>query len=166
MSHFKKIIESYKTSVSLNTTSAWELICSMECIFEEIELKDKAKFWEVMKDMHESIKGKHFDEVYAKYQVSCMYHTKTDGIVCRGEIIDIEESKRIHEQYRRHIDTETTIWDMYVALNAQHHDYSNVYKTWFTDDVIRKEKIVESAIIFWFKDEDHAKGKVWDYFDE
>ena len=32
-------------------------------------------FWCIMKDIHEELRGKHFDEVYATYQVDNMYHT-------------------------------------------------------------------------------------------
>jgi hypothetical protein len=166
MSHFKKIIGSYKTSVNLTSNNAWELIESMGVLFEELETEDKEKFWETMKDMHEEIKGKHFDEMYAKHEVSEMYHTKPNGTICRGEIVSIDEASMVYEKYRRSIDNEVTVWDVYVALNAQAHDYSALYHQWFSDNEVVKDKIIESAIVFWFKDEDHSKGKVWDYFDE
>lgn len=33
----------------------------------------------LMKDIHEELRGKHFDEVYATYQVDNMYHTDNKG---------------------------------------------------------------------------------------
>lgn len=72
----------------------------------------------------------------------------------------------IHVRDFYFIDNEVTVWDVYVALNAQAHDYSALYHQWFSDNEVVKDKIIESAIVFWFKDEDHSKGKVWDYFDE
>ena len=116
MSCYRKIIHSYKETVSLTSTKAWDLICSMECLFDNLEETDKEKFWEVMKDIHEDIKGKHFDEVYAEYEVSDMYSTNIRGVVVRGD------EAKVHE------------------------------------------KIILSAITFWFKDEDAKEGKVWDYF--
>lgn len=52
---------------------------------------------------------------------------------------------------------------MYLALNLQYHDYGALFKTWFGEDM--ELKIIESAIRFWFKDEDYKSGfKLWNYF--
>lgn len=59
-----------------------------------------------------------------------------------------------------------TCWDVYVALNAQYHDYINLYKECHpnaTEDELN-DKLVKSAITFWFKDEDYNGCKVWNYF--
>lgn len=37
-------------------------------------------------------------------------------------------------------------FDVYVAINAQYHDYCELFKAWFGDSV--DSKIVESAINF------------------
>ena len=52
------------------------------------------------------------------------------------------------------------------AYNAQYHDYIRMYKQWFpnlTEEQL-DEKIIHSAINFWFEDEDAGSGKVWNYF--
>lgn len=56
--------------------------------------------------------------------------------------------------------------DVYVALNAQYHDYCELLKAWFGDNI--DTKVVESAINFWFKDDDYKSGgsKVYKYFRE
>lgn len=40
------------------------------------------------------------------------------------------------------------------------------YKEWFGEDNIEniKDKIIESAIVNWFEDEDAGIEKVWNYF--
>ena len=65
-----------------------------------------------------------------------------------------------------YIDNSITVWDVYVALNAQYHDYHCYYKELFPSDSdeIIKDKIINSAIVFWFKDEDGKHNKVWNYF--
>ena len=66
----------------------------------------------------------------------------------------------------RNINREITYWDVYVAVNAQYHDYIRIYKQWFpnlTEEQL-DEKIIHSAINFWFEDEDAGSGKVWNYF--
>lgn len=59
-----------------------------------------------------------------------------------------------------------TFWDVYVAFNAQYHDNIELYKEWFGEDNIEniKDKIIESAIVNWFEDEDAGIEKVWNYF--
>lgn len=40
-----------------------------------------------------------------------------------------------------------------------------LFKSWFGDGV--EQKIIESAVIFWFKDDDYKDGfKLWNYFKE
>lgn len=62
--------------------------------------------------------------------------------------------------------TPITFWDVYVALNAQYHDNIELYKEWFGEDNIEniKDKIIESAIVNWFEDENAGIEKVWNYF--
>lgn len=48
----------------------------------------------------------------------------------------------------------------------QYHDNIELYKEWFGEDNIEniKDKIIESAIVNWFEDEDAGIEKVWNYF--
>ena len=165
MHYFKDIISSYNLSNVANV----ELINAIACmypVFNFVEQHNKGLFWKAMRDFHEHIKGGHFDEMYAKYQVENMYHTKRNGSVCRGEIYSIDDAKKIYEKYVRNINSEYTCWDVYVAINAQYHDYIRLYTEWY-NDITSEEldtKIINSAIAFWFKDEDAGITKVWDYF--
>ena len=74
----------------------------------------------------------------------------------------------IYDKHVRNINREITYWDVYVAVNAQYHDYVRLYQDWFpnlTEEQL-DEKVIYSAINFWFKDEDAGTGKVWNYFKE
>lgn len=63
------------------------------------------------------------------------------------------------------IPVSATPTDVYVAINSQYHDYVELFKSWFGDNV--DQKIIESAIIFWFKDVDcKSRNKVVSYFKE
>ena len=56
------------------------------------------------------------------------------------------------------------VCDVYVAINSQYHDYAELFKSWFGDGI--EQKIVESAIVFWFKDADcKAENKVVKYLE-
>lgn len=57
--------------------------------------------------------------------------------------------------------------------NGQPVDYATaidnhtLYYEWLDGDEAKvHEKIILSAITFWFKDEDAKEGKVWDYFND
>lgn len=52
--------------------------------------------------------------------------------------------------------------DVYVAINAQYHDYCKLFDSWFGGNI--DNKVFESAITFWFKDVDFDGDKVWEYF--
>lgn len=54
----------------------------------------------------------------------------------------------------------------YSYLLLSYHDNIELYKEWFGEDNIEniKDKIIESAIVNWFEDEDAGIEKVWNYF--
>lgn len=52
--------------------------------------------------------------------------------------------------------------DVYVAINAQYHDYAKLSEEWFGGNI--DNKVFESTITFWFKDVDFDGDKVWEYF--
>lgn len=74
--------------------------------------------------------------------------------------------RKIYDKKIKSINSNITFWDVYVALNAQYHDNIELYKEWFGEDNIDniKDKIIESAIVNWFEDEDAGIEKVWNYF--
>lgn len=117
----------------------------------------------ILEEMIEGGEGsEHFNDSYAKYTVSKMFHTE-GGRKYVGEKFDMLKAKEICERYRGIIPQSATHGDVYVAINAQYHDYCELFKAWFGDSV--NSKIIESAINFWFKDDDFKSGcKVWKYF--
>lgn len=108
--------------------------------------------------------GAHFNESAAKYLVSKMYHT-SGGRKFMGEKYDMSKAKEVTERYRGIIPQSATVADVYIALNAQYHDYCELLKAWFGDNI--DTKVIESAVNFWFKDDDYKGGnKVYKYFRE
>lgn len=118
----------------------------------------------MMRYMRNSMSGEHFTESEAKYLVADMYHTE-NGRKYSGEKFDMHKAKEICERYRGILPTSATVADVYVAINSQYHDYAELFKNWFGDGI--EQKIVESAIVFWFKDADcKAENKVVEYLGE
>lgn len=74
------------------------------------------------------------------------------------------------EYHRMFIHYTTVTWilniiDLYIGIPCQYHDYAELFKNWFGDGI--EQKIVESAIVFWFKDADcKAENKVVEYLGE
>lgn len=122
--------------------------------------------YEMMRAMKSksTIGNEHFNDSYARYIVSNMYHFE-NGRKYVGEKFDMTKAKEVCERYRGIIPQTVTHADVYVAINAQYHDYCELFKSWFGDGV--EQKIIESAVIFWFKDDDYKDGfKLWNYFKE
>lgn len=133
-------------------------------MMDEPDYSDKDKLFRMMLEDDGSTNN-HFNESTAKYLVSQMYHT-SGGRKFVGEKYDMSKAKEITERYRGIIPQSATYADVYVALNAQYHDYCELLKVWFGDNI--DTKVVESAINFWFKDDDYKSGdsKVYKYFRE
>ena len=121
--------------------------------------------YKMMRYMRHSMDGsEHFNESEAEYIVSEMYHTE-NGRKYSGEKFDMHKAKEVCERYRGILPTSATPADVYVAINSQYHDYAELFKSWFGDGI--EQKIVESAIVFWFKDVDSKAGnKIVEYFKE
>ena len=94
--------------------------------------------------------------------VSEMYHIE-NGKKYIGEKYDMYKAKEICNKYKGLLSPLISVCDIYIAINSQYHDYINLYKTWFSDNV--DNKIIESAIVFWFMDDDYKEeNKVHNYF--
>lgn len=116
----------------------------------------------VIRYMRNSMKDNHFTESEAKYIVADMYHIE-NGRKYSGEKFDMQKAKEICERYRGILPISATAADVYIAINSQYHDYAELFKDWFGDNI--EQKVIESAIIFWFKDVNcKAKNKVAKYF--
>lgn len=137
----------------------------MEHDFEEWYDKhrvDDEEMYNMMKYMRHSMTEEgHFNESEAKYIVSQMYHIE-NGRKHVGEKFDMHKAKEICERYRGILSTSVSPVDVYVAINTQYHDYAELFKNWFGDNI--DQKIIESAVVFWFKDADcKAENKVVKY---
>ena len=95
-----------------------------------------------------------------------MYHTDNKGNKITSPMFTPIDVRKLYDKKFKSINSNITFWDVYVALNAQYHDNIELYKEWFGEDNIEniKDKIIESAIVNWFEDEDASSDKVWEYF--
>ena len=69
MKNLNKLMEHYKQTVRIDANNAWDIICHFkEAVCENTNVSEESLF-EIMKDFHEKLIGKHFTEPYALYQV-------------------------------------------------------------------------------------------------
>nr|DAP37228.1 MAG TPA: hypothetical protein [Crassvirales sp.] len=166
MHKFKEMVDHYKSTHRLDNETAWDIISSFDSHFQHKTQEDKDACWEIMCNIHEKIKGPHFDEVYGEWQVEEMYHIDGKGNKITSHMFTPEDAKKIYDKRVRNINSNITVWDVYVALNAQYHDNIVLYEKWFgniSEDEM-KEKIIEATIVNWFEDVDADDDKVWEYF--
>lgn len=166
MTHFKDIMDYYKSNVRLDGIKAWDIIGEMGEALAKNKDIDKEAFWETMKDFHEDVFGEHFNEPYAEWQVSHMYHTDNKGKKCTEPMFSMTEAKAVYDKKLKGHHKDITPCDVYVALNAQYHDNINLYERWFpnADEDEMEAIIIESTLNDWFEDEDASDEKVWRYF--
>lgn len=128
------------------------------------ENMSEADMYEMMKGMKMGSEKGHFNDSYARYLVSEMCHFE-NGRKHVGEKFDMTKAKEVCERYRGVIPQDVTHADVYVAINSQYHSYCELFKAWFGESI--DQKIIESAIIFWFKDSSY-KGdfKLGDYINK
>lgn len=67
--------------------------------------------------------------------------------------------------FKDKLEDEVEVADVYVAINAQYHDYCELFEKWFGKGNF-DDMIFESAINFWFDDVDFGEDKLWKYFNE
>lgn len=88
--------------------------------------------------------------------------TQNQQVVTQGiwDAIDAEIAPL--KRYKEVLPDDVEPCDVYVAINAQYHDYCKLFDSWFGGNI--DNKVFESAITFWFKDVDFDGDKVWEYF--
>lgn len=113
------------------------------------------------RNMRDSM-GDHIDEYEAKDIVAHLCHTE-NGRKYMGEKYDMSKAREICERYRGILPSSVSPSELYLALNTHYHNYAELFKAWFGDNI--DQKIIESAVVFWFKDENCPdENKIVSYF--
>ena len=106
--------------------------------------------------------NKSMTELEAKEVVAKMWHYE-DGMKEKGEHFSMHKAKEICEMYKDVLPESIKYPEIYVAINAQYHDYEELFEHWFGSQA--DHKLIESALVFWFGDVDYPHySKVAKYF--
>lgn len=131
----------------------WETVAVTEIAMNYIKETNPEKYNCLMRKLHETMYGKHYNEEMARADVDKMHSTDASGIEHHGAhwTADQVETATADKTFGKAI----TKWDKYVAYNATWNDLNKEF-----DD----EQILCAAYRLWFADEDWSSpGKIWDY---
>lgn len=132
------------------------------CVFEVLRERNKAKYWHVMRKIHEIYEGAHYNETFGVWEVEQMSHKTKSGVVCNGAHWTIEEVAQKYKEWRAKLKSSVTLYDFYVALHSWWHD--NICQDMIDFGEDAEMKNVERAINYFFMDDDAPDGKIWCYY--
>lgn len=165
MGRYYEMVKANYNKLRNDESVMWGSIELWDRYLEDMREHHPDKYWEIMRNTHELMFGKHYNEAYAKWEVEQMHHKSPDGTIHSGEHWTKEQTNNVMMKYKAMLPAEITPCDFYVALNSQWHDYICWAKARFESDKEAEEAIIEGAVAFWFKDDDWpAHDKVWCYF--
>lgn len=142
---YKEMIEEAKAKGLASEKTMWESIEDIDEMLCAMKAEHPDKYWKFMRKQHGVMYANHYDEHWARHDVSHMKPLGEHWSVAQT----IEATKGMVKT------NEANEWDIYVALNAFANDLHNV---------LNEELIVQAAIAFFFADEDfEGNGKIWRY---
>ena len=122
-------------------------------------------------DNYEGDEHRSYDEHHRGYDddermlLMRMLGVGEDGKKYIGEKYDMQKAHEVCNKFKDKLEEDIEVADVYVAINAQYHDYCKLFEKWFGKGNF-DDMIFESAIDFWFDDVDFGEDKLWKYFNE
>lgn len=161
---YEQIIKESFAKFKGDESVMWASIKLVNNTLQKIKEENPSLYWGFMRDAHEIMQGKHYNEAYAKWEVEQMHHKSPEGKVYKGEHWTKEETDAVLSKFRGKIPSTVNEYDFYVALNSSWHDFGCWAKNKFATDAEAELGVVELAIAYWFNDADYkGEGKVWHY---
>lgn len=149
---YKKMIESYAKNGG-DEKKMWESVAVTEMAMDYIKETNPEKYECLMRKLHETLYGKHYNEELARIDVEKMHSKDASGVEQHGAHWTADQIETATSD--RTFGKAVTKWDKYVAYNATWNDLNKEF-----DD----EQILCAAYRLWFADEDwNTPGKIWDY---
>ena len=119
----------------------------------------------LMRKMYAAMSGCHYNEEFAKEDVSKMFYVDDDGNERHAPYWTESQVKDVYDSIRDEI-PDYNMWDFFVTLQMQRSDTCPLYRKWFPDASPSEmdEKFVQ-ATIAWLNDADYKypDTKIWHY---
>lgn len=159
MERIGEILKQYHKSYPGNEDAVWNAVDKMGDVLCSY---DKKVVERMRMQMHEDFCGPHYNKEIAESVVDKMYRKSDSGDVVYGGHWSLAQVQEVFTAYKSSFkNPKDNVYDLYVALNATYNDLVRVFKSDFPENY--EKKIVEYAIVFWFKDDDAPEGKIWRY---
>ena len=143
-------------------STMWSTLSLVSNAVDSLPLDEKNA---LIRKVYGVMSGKHYNEEFAREDISKMYYTDGEGKHYAPYWTD-EDLRALYEQYGGEIPG-YNFWDWAVTMNMIKSDHCSLLSDWFPEDdeAERNNRIVRLAIN-WLQDEDNPFGqsKVWCYF--
>ena len=131
----------------------------------EADMPENAKK-KLMRRLYGVMSSGHYDESFAKEDVSKMYYLDGDGVKHYAPFWTDPQIEEAYKSAAPSIDGAYNMWDFYVTLNMVKADNCRMLSEWFpgaTSEEMNK-KFVDMAVN-WLNDPDYPYGetKIWSY---
>lgn len=162
---YKEIVKGNFSKMRNDESLMWASIDLVDEMLEKIKEHHPDMYWAFLRNTHELMCGKHYNEAYAKWQVDNMWHVSEDGREHKGERWSMKDAANAMTKYRGRFPNDYNEYDFYVAINAQWHDTICVAKRHFSTEEEAETYILDEAVAVWLNDSDWSTNdKVWSYF--
>ena len=145
-------------------STMWSTLAVVSDAVESMMTEDEKSA--LVRKVYGVMSGKHYNEDFAREDISKMYYTDKDGVKRPGPYWPESALRSIYERHKSQI-PDYNFWDWAVTMSMVKSDYCPLLTEWFPGDSedVRNERIVRLAIN-WLRDEDNpfGKTKVWSYF--
>ena len=154
--YFYELIEKYGKGASNEKMQKLTMILSD--FLAPMKTTNKEKYWCLMRKVFGMLNDGHYDEDFAKHDVSQIEYTDKQGAKRHGAYWTLEQAEEAMKKVQ--LPSDVNKYDWWVALSSTYADMCKVL-----DD----EQIIKATCAFWFKDEDWGKDgksttKIFDYY--
>lgn len=155
MYNYRQMIDKAKEKGITSEAAMYAGIDDVDMMLAKLKETNPQMYWDFLRKQHKNLYKGHYDEDYARYDLSEIFYTTKNGDKIKGPYWTVEEVDNATKSMN--FPAGTTIWDKYVAFNVFKSDLAKVYND---------EEILRGAFEFFFKDEDFKKDnttKIWEY---
>ena len=146
------MIESYAKNGG-DEKKMWQSVAVTEEAMDYIRETNPTKWECLMRKLHESLNGKHYNEEFALADSAKIHYLDANGAEKHGAHWTCEqiETATADKTFAKNV----TKWDKFVAFNAMYADLCSKFD---------EAQILCAAYLFFFADQDwKSDGKIWDY---
>lgn len=120
----------------------------------------------LLRDLYGEMSSGHYNEEYAKEDVSRMYYEDNAGKKHYAPYWNDDDIRQVYDLVKRNIPAEYNFWDFYVTLNMIKSDNCSIVKGWFPQESDEEHtKRIIALTVNWLNDADNPYGteKTWGY---